>query len=116
MSGEVVIVDQSPIGRTPRFEFPATYLKAFDAIRDVFCGKRPDAKTARLRPPVIFSFNVPGGRCENLPIGDGTVTVEMAVFLADVELHLRRVPGHALQERRSGSPLSREKCPRGICS
>jgi len=78
---DVVIVDQTPIGRTPRSN-PATYLKAFDAIRDTF-AETPDAKRKGFAAG-HFSFNVPGGRCETCQ-GDGTVTVEMQ-FLADVEL------------------------------
>ncbi len=78
---EVVMIDQAPIGRTPRSN-PVTYIKAFDIIRGLFAA----TPTAEKRGYAAghFSFNVPGGRCETCQ-GDGTVTVEMQ-FLADVEL------------------------------
>jgi len=81
MLNDVVLIDQSPIGRTPRSN-PVTYIKAFDAIRTLF-SQQPDARR-RGYSAGNFSFNVPGGRCDACE-GDGTVTVEMQ-FLADVEL------------------------------
>ena len=76
---EVVLVDQAPIGRTPRSN-PVTYIKAWDAVRKLFAS----APISRERgyTPGHFSFNVDGGRCEECK-GAGAVEVEM-IFMADV--------------------------------
>ena len=91
---DVVLVDQTPIGRTPRSN-PITYIKGFDLIRELFASQ-PEAKRHSLTPG-HFSFNVPGGRCKTCE-GDGTVTVEMQ-FLADVELPCEDCNGTRYQPR-----------------
>jgi excinuclease ABC subunit A len=77
--GRVALVDQSPIGKSPRSN-PVTYLKAFDTMRAMYAAQ-PLAAERGYRPGT-FSFNVPGGRCETCE-GDGVVRVEM-YFLADL--------------------------------
>ena len=91
---DVVLVDQTPIGRTPRSN-PITYIKGFDLVRELFAAQ-PEAKRLSLTPG-HFSFNVPGGRCTTCE-GDGTVTVEMQ-FLADVELPCEDCNGTRYQAR-----------------
>jgi excinuclease ABC subunit A len=82
------MVDQSPIGRTPRSN-PVTYLKAFDVIRELFST----TAAAKLRGfgPGAFSFNVPGGRCD-ICEGDGFITVEMQ-FMANLYLECEACKG-----------------------
>jgi excinuclease ABC subunit A len=76
---EVVLVDQSPIGRTPRSN-PVTYIKAWDEVRRIFADQ-PLARTRRYHPGT-FSFNTAGGRCDACG-GAGQVQIEM-IFMADV--------------------------------
>lgn len=76
---DMVLVDQTPMGRSPRSN-PVTYLKAFDEIRRIF-ARTPEAKRQGFGPG-HFSFNVEGGRCPTCR-GDGRLKVEMH-FLADV--------------------------------
>jgi excinuclease ABC subunit A len=85
---DVVLVDQSPIGRTPRSN-PVTYIKVYDAIRDLFASTRE--AQARGFDSSHFSFNVPGGRCERCE-GNGVEIKEMQ-FLADVELTCEECKG-----------------------
>ncbi|MFA6088663.1 MAG: excinuclease ABC subunit UvrA [Candidatus Woesearchaeota archaeon] len=84
----VIIIDQSPIGRTPRSN-PATYTKLFDDIRKLFAS----TKEAQLRgyKEGRFSFNVKGGRCENCQ-GDGLIKIEMN-FLPDVYIQCEECKG-----------------------
>jgi excinuclease ABC subunit A len=91
---DVILVDQSPIGRTPRSN-PVTYIKVYDGIRETFAETRE--AQARGLDPSHFSFNVPGGRCEVCQ-GDGTVTVEMQ-FLADVELVCEECKGTRFKQQ-----------------
>ncbi len=78
---EIEIVDQSPIGKSPRSN-PISYVKGYEIIRELFANT-PQAK-ARGYKPGYFSFNVPGGRCETCQ-GEGSITIEMQ-FLADLYL------------------------------
>ncbi len=91
---DVILVDQSPIGRTPRSN-PVTYIKVYDGIREVFSSTRE--AQARGLDPSHFSFNLPGGRCDVCQ-GDGTVTVEMQ-FLADVELVCEECKGTRFKQQ-----------------
>src|SRR5690606_21904632 len=85
---KLIRIDQSPIGRTPRSN-PATYTGAFDEIRQVFA----ETKEARIRgfKPSRFSFNVPGGRCEDCG-GHGVKRLEMN-FLPDLYVRCETCQG-----------------------
>jgi len=85
---KVIVIDQSPIGRTPRSN-PATYTKVFDDIRKIFA----ETKEAKLRgyTPGRFSFNLRGGRCEACQ-GDGLIRIEMN-FLPDVYIDCEECKG-----------------------
>lgn len=74
-------VDQNPIGRSTRSN-PATYLKAYDEIRALFASKQASKQMGFT--PAYFSFNAPGGRCEECK-GEGTITIEMQ-FMADITI------------------------------
>ena len=89
----VEYVDQNPIGRSSRSN-PATYLKAFDDIRSLFASQ----KLAKLRnyKPGFFSFNVPGGRCDQCE-GEGVIKVEMQ-FMADIYLKCDSCNGHRFKD------------------
>jgi len=85
---DVIMVDQSPIGRSPRSN-PVTYIKAFDAIRNVFADT-VDARTHNYTAG-HFSFNVDGGRCTACN-GDGSVQIDMQ-FIADVFMRCSQCQG-----------------------
>jgi len=91
--GSVELVDQNPIGRSSRSN-PATYIKAFDEIRDLFA----DQQLSKLRGyrPGYFSFNIEGGRCEECQ-GEGFVKIEMQ-FMADLYLTCENCKGKRFKE------------------
>ncbi len=103
---KVVNIDQSPIGRTPRSN-PATYTSAWTPIRELF-AQIPQSKVRGYRPG-RFSFNVPGGRCEQCE-GDGVLRIEMH-FLPDVHItcdacHGKRFNRETLDIRYKGKNIS----------
>jgi excinuclease ABC subunit A len=91
--GSVELVDQNPIGRSSRSN-PATYIKAFDEIRNLFA----DQQLSRVRgyKPGYFSFNIQGGRCEECE-GEGVVKIEMQ-FMADLYLTCESCKGKRYKE------------------
>jgi excinuclease ABC subunit A len=91
--GNVEMVDQSPIGRSARSN-PVTYIKAYDAIRDLYADQ-PAAKVGDMKAG-HFSFNVEGGRCETCK-GEGFVTIEMQ-FLPDITLKCDECQGRRFRK------------------
>lgn len=91
---KAIVVDQSPIGRTPRSN-PATYTGVYSHIRDLF-HRVPDAKVRGYKPG-RFSFNVQGGRCEAC-LGDGIKKIEMH-FLADIYVRCDVCQGRRFNEQ-----------------
>ena len=91
---KVIVIDQSPIGRTPRSN-PATYTGAFAPIRDIF-SRLPDSRIRGYKPG-RFSFNVKGGRCEAC-MGDGIKRIEMH-FLPDVYVQCEVCKGKRFNEQ-----------------
>lgn len=103
---KVIVIDQSPIGRTPRSN-PATYTKVFDEIRRLF-SETPEARMRGYKPG-RFSFNVRGGRCEACK-GDGVIKIEMN-FLPDVYIECeeckgKRYNGETLEVKFKGKSIS----------
>lgn len=90
---DVIMVDQDPIGRSSRSN-PATYVKAYDFIRELFASQ-PLAKQRNYRPS-FFSFNVAGGRCEECE-GDGQIQINMQ-FMADVKMTCPSCEGSRFRE------------------
>jgi excinuclease ABC subunit A len=103
---KVIVIDQSPIGKTPRSN-PTTYIKAFDDIRNLFSAL-PESKIRGYKPG-RFSFNVHGGRCEKCQ-GDGLIKIEMN-FLPDVYIECEDCKGkrynkETLEIRYKGKSIS----------
>lgn len=90
---DVELIDQNPIGRSSRSN-PATYVKAWDDIRQLFSKEK--LSVMRAYKPGYFSFNIPGGRCETCE-GEGTVKIEMQ-FMADISLQCEECHGQRFKD------------------